>query len=94
MSHLNSQETRREPDKGIGGAYHLILEPFKMTKLWIGPFDSKESPEFKVSEKGVNPPGSFICQQDRLEQDNGSLILFLMQNYGIREVEVTIKRTA
>lgn len=94
MSHLSADQTQNAPDEGVGSIYRHTLEPFKMIKLLIGPFDHKENPEFNVTKRGVDPPKSFIYRQDRLDQDDGFLILFLVQNYGTKRVEVTIKRTA
>lgn len=94
MGHLATDKTESAPDEGVGSTYPLTIEPINMIRLLIGPFDHKEKPKFKVSKRGVDPPKSFICQQDRLDQDDGFKILFLVQNYGTKTVKVTIRRVA
>ncbi|HEY5806189.1 MAG TPA: hypothetical protein VIS56_02265, partial [Candidatus Saccharimonadales bacterium] len=80
-------------DRGVGSAYHIEIAPLALEKFVIGPFKNEESPRFSFRPRNVDPPKSLVYVREQFAHGDGYLVVYLIQNYGVKTVKVSIRRT-
>lgn len=83
-----------EPQSGfeVGSVQRKTVAPIDMERMILGPFKQGEVPRLSVRYKGVEPKGSLVCHKARLDEADKYKLVFNFQNFGIRAVEVTVRR--
>ncbi len=92
MTKTNAPQTAL-PHLGVLASADIVPSP-DITKLVVGPFKVSERPRLSTRSKNVDPKGSLVCRTARLDDGDHYRLVYLFQNYGTKQVSVTIRRAA